>query len=124
MGKQILERGLRPLGSFAETVHQQFRAEFGQHLQAGSARECRDGRRSIDDQCSEDMMSIGYGSSNGASFGTEGQAVTGVFDIAACDDRPGVGQQSGADRKTAVGGVAATGRQAGGFFQADKLLRR
>jgi hypothetical protein len=96
-------------------------AEFPDDLAAGAAGR-RERVRIGDDSDSVEFMrafALGESLENGDAFGAEGQAVAGVFDVAAGEDASGFGSHGSTDAKM---GERRVGVVAGGSGSGDELV--
>lgn len=102
------------------------RAELVDGLAAGSAG-LGGGVVAVDDNdgADADVGAVeGDGGGDRGLLGAGGEAVGGVFDVAASDDVPVIEEESGADAEVAVGGVGVIGDGDGALAEVFELSRR
>ena len=89
--------------------------EFGEDLAAGTAG--RSGSGGGDCEKLEVLVAGGDGGKEGGAFGADGEAVGGVFDVAAGEYLAVGGEEGGADEEIGVFGVGALAGVEGGLDQ-------
>jgi hypothetical protein len=95
-------------------------------LAAGSAGLAGGGVEVDDDDCADaDCRAVlGDGGGDGGLFGTGGEAVGGVFDVAAGDDVAVFEEDCGSDAEVAVGSVGVVGGGCGSAVEVVDLVGR
>lgn len=117
MGKKVRQPSLLFRRAQAYRNDAEPGSKLRQHLKTGPAGRGRCRGRREQDQGRKIPVTLRYGPYQGNPFGTEGEAVRGIFDVATGDDDAVGCQQGGADGKTAVGTVAVLHRRSGSFFK-------